>query len=75
MKDLEIFAAALVWAGEIPQGLEVVCLDHNLCEAAMKEGFGRRVPKRADVAAWLNAPGSREQQLETVVKKHCTISA
>jgi predicted nucleic acid-binding protein len=32
-------AAALVWAEEIPRGLEVVCLDQNLCEAAMKEGF------------------------------------
>ncbi len=32
-------AAALVWAEEIPKDLEVVCLDQNLREAAMKEGF------------------------------------
>jgi predicted nucleic acid-binding protein len=32
-------AAALIWAEETPQGLEVVCLDQNLREAASKEGF------------------------------------
>ncbi len=32
-------AAALVWAEESPRGLEVVCLDQNLCEAAAREGF------------------------------------
>jgi len=32
-------AAALVWAEESPKGLEVVCLDRNLSEAAMREGF------------------------------------
>jgi len=32
-------AAALVWAEEAPQGLEVVCLDKNLREGALKEGF------------------------------------
>ena len=33
------FAAALVWAEESPAGLEVGCLDQNLREAAMREGF------------------------------------
>jgi predicted nucleic acid-binding protein len=32
-------AAALIWAEEAPQGLEVVCLDKNLREGAFKEGF------------------------------------
>ena len=32
-------AAALIWAGEMPQGLQLVCLDQNLREAAFKEGF------------------------------------
>lgn len=32
-------AAALVWAEDTPQGLEFVCLDRNLREAALKEGF------------------------------------
>jgi hypothetical protein len=32
-------AGALVWAQHFPQGLEVVCLDRNLREAASKEGF------------------------------------
>ena len=32
-------AAALVWAQESPRGLELVCLDQNLREAAFKEGF------------------------------------
>jgi uncharacterized protein len=32
-------AAALIWAEEAPQGLEVICLDQNLREAALKEGF------------------------------------
>jgi uncharacterized protein len=32
-------AAALIWAEETPQGLDVVCLDQNLREAALKEGF------------------------------------
>jgi uncharacterized protein len=31
--------AALIWAEEKPQGLEIVCLDRNLREAALKEGF------------------------------------
>ncbi len=32
-------AAALMWAQENPQDLEMVCLDQNLREAAHKEGF------------------------------------
>jgi len=32
-------AAALIWAQEQPRGLEFVCLDQNLREAALKEGF------------------------------------
>ena len=32
-------AAALVWAQENPEGLEIVCLDQNLREACHKEGF------------------------------------
>jgi len=32
-------AAALVWAHESPAGLEFVCLDQNLREAASREGF------------------------------------
>jgi hypothetical protein len=32
-------AAALIWAQENPQDLEIVCLDQNLREAAHKEGF------------------------------------
>ncbi len=32
-------AAALIWAQENPQRLEMVCLDQNLREAAHKEGF------------------------------------
>lgn len=32
-------AAALVWAGESPQGLELVCLDQRLKDAALREGF------------------------------------
>ncbi|MCJ7547485.1 MAG: type II toxin-antitoxin system VapC family toxin [Deltaproteobacteria bacterium] len=32
-------AAALIWSEEAPQGLEVVCLDKNLREGALKEGF------------------------------------
>ncbi len=32
-------AAALVWAEESPKGLEFVCLDQNLREAALREGF------------------------------------
>jgi predicted nucleic acid-binding protein len=32
-------AAALVWAQENPRGLGLVCLDHNLREAALREGF------------------------------------
>ncbi len=32
-------AAALIWAQERPQNLEIVCLDQNLREAAHKEGF------------------------------------
>lgn len=32
-------ASALIWAQENSQGLEIVCLDQNLREAAHKEGF------------------------------------
>jgi predicted nucleic acid-binding protein len=32
-------AAALIWAQEMPRGFEFVCLDQNLREAALKEGF------------------------------------
>ena len=32
-------AAALIWAQENPQGLEMVCFDQNLREAGHKEGF------------------------------------
>jgi predicted nucleic acid-binding protein len=32
-------AAALIWAQEIPRGLGFVCLDQNLRERALKEGF------------------------------------
>ena len=32
-------AAALIWAQETPQGLEMVCFDQNLREAGHKEGF------------------------------------
>ena len=32
-------AAALIWAQENPHGLGLVCLDHNLREAALREGF------------------------------------
>jgi uncharacterized protein len=32
-------AGALVWAQDSPQGLEVVCLDRTLRQAASKEGF------------------------------------
>jgi len=32
-------AAALVWAQERPRGLEFVCLDQNLRESSLKEGF------------------------------------
>jgi predicted nucleic acid-binding protein len=32
-------ASALIWAEEDPQGLEIVCLDQNLREAASREGF------------------------------------
>ena len=32
-------AAALVWAQEAPRGLEFVCLDQNLRESSLKEGF------------------------------------
>ena len=32
-------AAALIWAQESPQGLEFVCLDQNLRDAALREGF------------------------------------
>lgn len=37
--DASQLAAALVWASESPQGLELVCLDERLKEAASKEGF------------------------------------
>ena len=41
LKSADAFqlAAALIWAQERPLGLEVVCLDQNLREAALKEGF------------------------------------
>ena len=32
-------AAALVWAQETPRGLDLVCLDQNLRESSLKEGF------------------------------------
>ncbi len=32
-------ASALVWAEESPKGLDVVCLDEKLREAALREGF------------------------------------
>jgi len=32
-------AAALLWGEDTPQGLDFVCLDQNLREAARKEGF------------------------------------
>lgn len=32
-------AAALIWAREAPRGFDFVCLDENLREAALKEGF------------------------------------
>lgn len=32
-------AAALVWTEDTPQGYEFVCLDQNLREASVKEGF------------------------------------
>jgi hypothetical protein len=38
-EDSMQLAAALIWAQESPQGLDVVCLDQNLREAALKEGF------------------------------------
>jgi predicted nucleic acid-binding protein len=41
MRSADAFqlAAALIWAQENPQGLEMVCLDQNLREASHKEGF------------------------------------
>ena len=32
-------AAALVWSGAAKSGAKLVCLDQNLREAALKEGF------------------------------------
>jgi predicted nucleic acid-binding protein len=32
-------ASALIWAQETPRGLDFVCLDQNLREGALKEGF------------------------------------
>jgi predicted nucleic acid-binding protein len=32
-------AAALIWAQETPRGLDFVCLDQNLRESSLKEGF------------------------------------
>jgi predicted nucleic acid-binding protein len=32
-------ASALIWAQETPRGLNFVCLDQNLREGALKEGF------------------------------------
>jgi uncharacterized protein len=37
--DAMQLAAALVWAQEVPRGCDFVCLDENLREAALKEGF------------------------------------
>ena len=32
-------SAALIWAEEIPKDQVLICLDHNLREAAQREGF------------------------------------
>lgn len=32
-------ASAMIWAQESPVGLEIVCMDRNLRQAAAKEGF------------------------------------
>ena len=37
--DAMQLAAALVWAQETPRGFDFICLDQNLREAALKEGF------------------------------------
>ncbi|MFH0787335.1 MAG: type II toxin-antitoxin system VapC family toxin [Pseudomonadota bacterium] len=37
--DVLQLSAALIWAEESPKGQAVVCLDHNLRNAAHKEGF------------------------------------
>jgi hypothetical protein len=37
-------ASALIWAQESPRGLDFVCLDQNLREAALKEGFSVQAP-------------------------------
>jgi predicted nucleic acid-binding protein len=37
-------ASALIWAQETPRGLDFVCLDQNLREAALKEGFSVLAP-------------------------------
>ena len=37
-------ASALIWAQETPRGLDFVCLDQNLREAALKEGFSVQPP-------------------------------
>jgi len=37
--DAMQLAAALVWAQETPRGLGFVCLDQNLRESSLKEGF------------------------------------
>jgi hypothetical protein len=39
-------SAALVWAEDSPQDQALVCLDQNLREAAVKEGFTVFPPKR-----------------------------
>ena len=40
--DAMQLAAALVWAQETPRGFDFVCLDQNLREGALKEGFSIR---------------------------------
>ena len=37
--DARQLASALLWAQETPGGLGFVCLDQNLREGALKEGF------------------------------------
>jgi hypothetical protein len=37
-------ASALIWVQETLRGLDFVCLDQNLREAALKEGFSVHPP-------------------------------
>jgi uncharacterized protein len=37
--DAMQLAAALIWAEDTPRGLEFICLDQHLAEAAGREGF------------------------------------